>query len=124
MTVLPVVVRSETVAQEIEVFPLRISQSGLRFVYGETEPGHDLPRPRQSLFRVSATEDDKVVGIVHDMRSVRFTAPLVSPVPEKAVHVAVGEQWADHPALRRSTGTLLAASCVAVHPDPFPRPVP
>jgi hypothetical protein len=30
------------------------------------------------------------------MRSVCFTAPLVSPVPEKAVHVAVGEQWADY----------------------------
>src|ERR1700679_145328 len=88
----------------------RISQSGFRFVYGETEPGHDLPRPRQSLFRVSATEDEKVVGIIHDMRSVCFTAPLVSPVPEKAVHVAVGEQRADHPALRRSTGTLLAAA--------------
>src|SRR5689334_14356068 len=98
--------RSEAVAQEVEVFLPCIEHSRLRFVYGEPEPGHDPPRPRQGLLRISAAEDDKVVGIIHDMRSVGFTAALVPPVPEKTVHVAVGEQWANHPALRRTAGAL------------------
>ena len=45
-----------------------------------------------------------------ERHDARFTAALVSPVPEKTVHVAVGEQWADHPALRRTAGALLAAA--------------
>src|ERR1700722_6922022 len=110
VTVLPVVVRSKAVAQEVEVFLPRIAQSSLRFVYGETELGHDLSRPRQSLLRMPAAEDDEVVGIVHDVRSAGFTAALVSPVPEEAVHVAVGGQRADSPALRRTAGALLAAT--------------
>ncbi len=39
-----------------------------------------------------------------------LTAALVSPVPEEAVHVAVGQQGADDPALRRAAGALLAAA--------------
>src|SRR5208282_107244 len=54
VAILPVVVRSEAVAQEVEVFLPRVAQRSLRFVYGKPELGHYLPRPRQSLFRVSA----------------------------------------------------------------------
>ena len=65
---------------------------------------------RESLIRVATAEDDEVIGIIHDMGSERLAALLVSPVPEEAVHVAVGEQGADHPALRGAAGVLLAAA--------------
>src|SRR3954468_7485259 len=96
VTILPEVVRPEAVAQEVEVFLPRITHGSLRFVDGEPKPGHDLPRPRQRLCRVSAAEDDEVVGIVHDMRFVGVTTALVTPVPEKAVHVSVSQQRAGH----------------------------
>src|SRR4051794_23795409 len=110
MAVLPEVMRSEPVAQEFEALLPGIPHGGLRLVHSEAEPGHDLPRPHQCLVRMSAAENDEVVSIVHDMSAKHLTAFLLPPVPEEAVHIAVGEQWADHPALRSAAGALLAAA--------------
>jgi hypothetical protein len=41
---------------------------------------------------MSAAENDEVVSIVHDMSAKHLTAFLLPPVPEEAVHIAVGEQ--------------------------------
>src|ERR1700712_1040599 len=46
VAVLPIVVRSEAVPQEVEVLLPCIAHRGLHFVNGEPKPGYDLPRPR------------------------------------------------------------------------------
>src|ERR1700759_1284066 len=60
--------------------------------------------------RKPAAEDDEVVGVIHDMGFEGLAAALVSPVPEEAVHVAVGEQGADNPTLRGTAGPPLPAA--------------
>jgi hypothetical protein len=45
---------------------------------------------------VPAAEDDEVIGVIHDSGLEALTTSLAPPVPEKAVHVAVGQQRADH----------------------------
>ena len=67
VAILAIAVRAERVAKEVEALAPSIPNRGLRLVEGEPEPGHHLPRPRQSLGRVTAAEDDEVVGIGDDV---------------------------------------------------------
>lgn len=53
-------VRAERVAEEVEALAPGVPNRGLGLVEGEPEPGHHLPRPRQSLSGVAAAEDDMV----------------------------------------------------------------
>src|SRR5208337_2822761 len=66
------------------------------------------PRPRQRLLRVSAAENDEVVGVVHQMGAERRAASSRPPMLQKAVHVEVGQHRADHAALRRAPPVPLA----------------
>ncbi len=118
VTILSEMVRSEAVAKKVETFPSGIAQAGLRFVEGEAEPGHDMPGPLQRLIRMSAAEDDKVVGIIHDPGLEPLIASAGPPMAEEAVDVTVGQQGADHPTLWRAAGTALSAD----HP-PLPSSV-
>ena len=49
MAILAIAVRAERIAKEVEALAPSIANRGLRLVEGEPEPGHHLPRPRQSL---------------------------------------------------------------------------
>ena len=51
---------------------------------------------------MSATEDDKVIGIVHHLGAEPCALPGDPPVLQKAVHVERGEQRRNNPALRGS----------------------
>jgi hypothetical protein len=115
MTILPVMVRAEAIAKEVEALVPGIPDYGLRLVEGKPELGHYQPRPRQCLIRKSAAEDDEVVGIGDDMSSVGFTSSSAPPVLEEAVHVDVGEQRADHPAVRSAIPDSLS-TCHAQFP--------
>src|SRR5262249_21305655 len=64
----------------------------------------------QGLGRISATEDDEVIGIRDDVRSERLPAPGQPPILQEPVHVDVGEQWARDAALRRAARVALATT--------------
>src|SRR5260370_102795 len=83
--------------------------AGLRFVQRELYALHHPTCPTQCLFRATAAKDHKVIGIVDDS-SVKSLTPFGDPpVLQKAIHIDVGKQWADHPTLRSPTGVLLAS---------------
>src|SRR4051794_38010669 len=96
VAILAVAVRAERVAEEVEALAPSIASRGLRLVEGEPEPGHHLPRPRQSLGRVTAAEDDEVVGIGDDAGPKGDAPSARTPMLQEAVHVEVGQQRADH----------------------------
>src|SRR5271165_414948 len=73
-----------TVAEEVETVRAGVLQRSLGLVDQKPEPGHDRARPRQSLGRVSAAEDDEVVGVVDQMRAKRRLAFLQTPKLEEA----------------------------------------
>ena len=79
--------RAEAVAQEVEALLAGIADVGLGLVQVQAQPGHDLPRPGQSLIRVAAAEDDKVVGKVHNLGTELCALTSDSPVLQKAVHI-------------------------------------
>src|SRR5260370_11225553 len=71
--------------------------AGLRFVQRELYALHHPTCPTQCLFRATAAKDHKVIGIVDDS-SVKSLTPFGDPpVLQKAIHIDVGKQWADHP---------------------------
>jgi hypothetical protein len=94
ITLLAVVIRSERVAKEVEVLLAGILQLGFHLVEREPEPGHHRFGPRQRLGRMSAAEDDEVVGIGDDMGAERLAACGLAPMLEEAVHVQVGQHRA------------------------------
>src|SRR6516165_12205002 len=112
MAVLPVMVRAEAVAKKVEAFASGVPDRGLRLVEDKSEFGHHSAGPRQRLGRVTTAENDEVVGIGDDVRSVDFSSSGAAPMLREAVHVQIGEQWADYAALRRSLLAVLA-SCHA-----------
>ena len=102
VAILAKALRAEAIAQEVEALLAAIADAGLGLVQGQSQPGHHLPRPGQGLPRVSATEDDKVIGIVHHLGAEPCALPGDPPVLQKAVHVERGEQRRNNPALRGS----------------------
>src|SRR6185437_3929345 len=82
--------RSQGVAEEVEALRARVFHRGFRLVERQPELHHYRPRPRQSLLRAGASEDDEVVGIVGGVSAESFAASGQSPSFEKAVHVDVG----------------------------------
>ena len=109
MTILAMVIWSERVAKEVEVFLAGILQLGFHLVEREPELGHHRLRPRQRLGRMSAAEDDEVVGIGDDMSVERLAACGVPPMLQEAVHVQVGQHRTGDAALRRAARRLLAS---------------
>ena len=65
---------------------------------GQSQPGHHRPRPSQGLGRLPATEDDKVVGMVHDLGAAPWPLAGDPPVLRDAVHRERGEQRRNDPA--------------------------
>src|SRR5271165_4250178 len=61
-----------TVAEEVETVRAGVLQRSLGLVDRKPEPGHDRARPRQSLGRVAAAEDDEVVGVARNVVSHSF----------------------------------------------------
>jgi hypothetical protein len=53
---------SKRIAKEIEAFPSGVLHRGFRLVERQPKFRHHRLRPRQSLVRVSAAEDDEIVG--------------------------------------------------------------
>jgi hypothetical protein len=80
------VARSQCVAKEVEAFTPGILDRGFRLVERQPELRHHRPRPGRSLFRVSAAEDDEVVGIGDDMCVEHFAAPRQPPMLQESVH--------------------------------------
>ena len=109
VAILAIAVRAERVAKEVEALAPSVANRGLRLVEGEPEPGHHLPRPRQGLGRVTAAEDDEVVGIGDDVGPIGDAPSARTPVLQEAVHVEVGQQRADDAALRRAASAAFAA---------------
>src|ERR1700678_3506799 len=77
--------RSQGVAQEVEALRASIPHRGFRLVERQPELRHYRPRPRQSLLRACAAEDDEIVGVIDDMRAERFSASGQSPMLQKTV---------------------------------------
>src|SRR5271166_93416 len=84
-----------TIAEEVETVRAGVLQRSLGLVDQKPEPGHDRARPRQSLGRVSAAEDDEVVGVVDQMRAKRRLAFLQTPKLEEAESAAVDQAVAE-----------------------------
>src|SRR5271165_7213553 len=99
-----------TVAEEIEALIPSVPHRGFRLVERQPELRHHRFRPRQSLLRAAAAEDDEVVGVRDDVSPERFAASAETPMLQEAVHVDVGEQGARDPALRRAALAGLAAA--------------
>ena len=57
---------------------------------------------------MTAAEDDEVVGIGDDVSPIGDAPFVRAPMLQEAVHVEVGEQRADHPALRRAAAAAFA----------------
>src|SRR5438445_2335546 len=106
---LAVVLRPKRIAKEVEAFLPGILQRGLRLVERKPEPGHHLLRPRQSLGRMSATEDDEVVGIGDHLRTERLATSGQPPMLQEAVHVQVRKHRTGDTALRRAARSALAS---------------
>src|SRR3954471_8857524 len=102
MAVLPVAMRAERVAKEVEALPAGVLHRGLGLVEHQPKLRHHRPRPRQGLGRPTAAEDDEVIGIGGDVRPESCAASGEPPVLEEAVHVDDREQRACDPALRRA----------------------
>src|ERR1700752_145299 len=98
-----------TVAQEVEAFLSSIPHRGFSLVEREPEFGHHRLRPGQSLSRVSAAEDDEVVGVRDNVRTERFPTPRQPPMLQEPIHVDVGKQWARNAPLRRAARVALAS---------------
>src|SRR4029077_19441349 len=74
------------------------------------EPRHHSLRPRQSLRRMSAAENDEVVSIRDDVCTERFPTSGQPAALQEPVHVDVGKHRARDPALRRAARVALATS--------------
>jgi hypothetical protein len=107
MTVLPVMVRAEAVAKDVEAFAPGVPDRDLCL-------GHYPARPHQCLGRVSAAENDEVsrAGESHpralaepDVRLSPYPAPIVQPRPCKSA------QWANTDGCRRATRAIQCAVC-------------
>ena len=103
------VLRPKCIAKEVEAFFPGILQRGLCLVECKLEPFHHLLRPRQRLSRVSAAEDDEVVGIGDDMGAERLAASGQPPMLQEAVHVQVRKHRTDDTTLRRAARAALAS---------------
>jgi hypothetical protein len=119
MTILPISVRPESVTKEVEAFLPSVADRGLRLVQCQPEPGHHPASPRLGLLRVTAAEDDEVIGVGDNMGFVDRTPFASSPVFQETIHVDVGQRRADNTALRRAAGamspTAHASLAVVVH---------
>ena len=73
-----------------------VPHRGLRLVKGQPESRHHRLRPRQSLVRATAAEDDEVVGARDDVSTERFTPCGLTPMLQETVHVDVGQQRTRH----------------------------
>src|ERR1700730_526764 len=101
---------SQRIAKEIEAFPPGVLHRGFRLVECQPEFRHHRLRPRQRLFRMSAAEDDKVVGVRDDMCAEHFATSTETPMLQEPVHVNHGEQRTDDSTLRRAAFAALAAT--------------
>jgi hypothetical protein len=117
MAVLAKTLGTNGIAKKAEALPPGVLQRGLRLVERQPELRHHRLRPRQSLGRATATEDDEIVGVVNNVSAESFAPSARAPVLQKAVHVDVGEQRAHDPALRRAAFDALArptsAACLS-----------
>src|SRR5438034_3911012 len=120
---LAVVLRPKRIAKEVEAFLPGILQRGLRLVERKPEPGHHLLRPRQSLGRMSATEDDEVVGIGDHLRTERLATSGQPPMLQEAVHVQVRKHRTGDTALRRAARSALASRHAPLAFTTPPRPL-
>jgi hypothetical protein len=64
---------------------------GFGLVDAQPDPAHHRRRPRQCLVRVSAAEDDEVVGVVDQMGAEYFVTSPQSPQLQETIHVEVGK---------------------------------
>src|SRR6516165_9090675 len=70
--------RPERVTQKVEALLKFLLDAGLRLIQGDTHPCYHLPRPIQRLCRLTATENHKIVRVVHNM-SVKLLSPFGVP---------------------------------------------
>src|SRR5260370_2490519 len=90
------------------MLPTGIPETRLLVVHCQLSPLQHPTRPIQCLFRLSATENHKIVRIVHDLRSNLFPAPGLPPALQHPVHVQIGERRTDHATLWGATIPILA----------------
>src|SRR5213593_2164934 len=100
VTILPIALKPEGVAQEVKPLALCVPDTRLAVVEGQTQLLHRPSRPRQRLGRMTATEDNEVVRVGDDARLILVPLPALTPGPEIAMHVNIGEQRTGDPTLR------------------------
>src|SRR5689334_25403577 len=94
------------ISKKVEPFVPNVSDRGLCLVERQPQPVHHLSRPRLGLVRMSAAENDEVIGIGDDMGSIGCVPSALSPVLQEAVHVEVSQHWAGDTPLRRAAGAV------------------
>src|SRR5438876_8966825 len=87
--------RPKCVSEKVKPLCACFLDVGLHFVQRESNPGHHTPRPIQRLYRTTATEDHKIIGVVNDLGLKDLTPSGDPPKLQKTVHVQVGEQGTD-----------------------------
>ena len=96
MAILPIVMRPERITKKVEAFFARWFDARFRFVQSEPQLSHDTARPIQCLLRFVATQDHKIISVVHDMGLKTLLLPAHPPVLQETVHVQVGKHGADY----------------------------
>ena len=89
---------AEGVAKEIEAFASSVFQRSFRLVDRQPELRHHRRRPRQRLRRVSAAEDDEVVGVIDDVGAESLAASAATPMLEHGLKLLARQgSVQDHP---------------------------
>src|ERR1017187_480181 len=100
------VASTKRVSKKVKLFFRHSTDPRLRVVYRQLQLRHHLPHRVQGLFRSGPTADDKIIGVVHDVRFPTRLVPELLPPEHKPAHIQIAEQWADRCSLW-STSTFV-----------------
>src|SRR5450631_3146611 len=90
----------ERVSQKIKLLFRQITDPRLVLVHRQLQLRHHHPHRGQSLIGADPTADDKVIGIVHDVRFPTLLVPEFLPAQHEPSHVQIAEQRTDRGSLR------------------------
>src|SRR6266853_766625 len=105
----------ERIPQKVKLLFRQITDPRLILVHRQLQLRHHRPHLGQSLLRSNSTADDKVIGVVHDVRFPTLFVPEFLPPQHKPSHVQIAEQRTDRgPLWRPSTLVPIARTLTFV----------
>ena len=80
---------TKRVSKKVKLLFRQRADPRLRVVHRQLQLRHHLLHRGQSLFRSSPTADDKIIGVVHDVRFPTLLVPELLPPEHKPAHTAL-----------------------------------